>query len=141
MTEPTREQLALAICEGLSDEQLKNGPKTAKLWDTFNVAYYQVNLLAEAIEDVLQGTRYEDPSTRDGNGMVDLLAQGPTQNQLMLWASILRSALIQAAEVKPGDIPDEYKTGDELIASESQASENIHQGVPALSVPNSGEIH
>lgn len=141
MTEPTREQLALAICAGLTDEQLKSGPKTAKLWESFNIAYYQVNLLAEAVEDVLMGTRYESVEARDGNGLIDLLSTGPTQNQLMLWASILRGALTQAAEIKPGDVPSDYKTGDELITAESEARESVNEGVPALPVPDSSEIH
>lgn len=139
MTQPTREQLALAICEGLSDEQLATGPKTAKLWDSFNIAYYQVNLLAEAVEDVLLGTRFESAEGRDGNGLVDLLKTGPTQNQLMLWASILRGVLNQAASIKPGDIPNEYKSGEELI--DDEAAKSVDQTVPKVFVPDAGEIH
>jgi hypothetical protein len=135
MSAQTREQLALAICEGLTDEQLATGPKTAQLWAAFNTAYFQVNLLAETIEDVLDGTRFESHEHRDGNGMVDVLETGPTQPQLMLWTSILRSALKQAAELKPGDVPSEYRTGQELI------QENINEGMPEMPVPNPGEIH
>ncbi len=142
MTEPTREQLALALCEGLSDEQIKNGPKTAKLWDSFNIAYYQVQLLAEAIEDVLKGTRFEDAEHRDGNGIMDVLDSGPTLNQLKLWGSILKGTLEQACKIKPGDIPNEYRTGDELIANEGIATpEDIDQGVPELPMPDFSQIH
>lgn len=133
MTQPTREQLTLAICEGLSDEQLANGPKTAKLWDSFNIAYYQVNLLAEAIEDVLAGTRFESPTERDGNGMFDVVETGPTETQFKLWMSILHNTLKQAATIKPGDVPSEYKSGDELI-NDQEATESVNETVPTLPV-------
>lgn len=144
MTELTREQLALNLCEGLTNEQMKTGPKTAILWAAFNVAYYQVNLLAEAIEDTLNGTRFESPEYRDGNGIIDVVNSTdmkPTENQIRLWATVLQSALEQASKVQPGDVPHEYQTGEQILADGAQTRENIDEALPELQQPSVSEIH
>ena len=139
MTTKKREELCVALCEGLTDEQLRKGPKTGKLWEAFNMAYMQVNILAETLEDVLLGTRLDDSSARDDNGIKDCVVSGATENQLKLWATMIADALEQASTVTSRDKPHEHQTGNQIL--ESLAEKNVDEGMSGMPEHGTREIH